>query len=132
MAAIIANSSAATPRERLADVRGHQAKADLREQVGATRLREIAAEALRRVTSQKAAATDIGIHEGRLSHKLKDGSLTLAQLESFEHEPKFYAELGRLLTEAYGPLDDPKVRAQRACDEVQALVNELRQYIEVA
>lgn len=125
MAPMMATQQIATPRERLADVRPSQAKASLDPQVGASRLRELAAEALKRVTSQKSAAIDIGIHEGRLSHKLKDGTLTLAQLESL-NEPKFCAELGRLLVEEFGTeLEDPLTRANRVIREAHAKLEEL-------
>jgi hypothetical protein len=61
----------ATARESLADVRGYGAKAEHHPHVSASQLREVAATALRKTTSQKAAAADIDIHEGRLSHKLQ-------------------------------------------------------------
>lgn len=124
-------STGATSRELLADVRPRPAKASLHPQEGASRLRELAAEALKRVTSQKSAAIDIGIHEGRLSHKLKDGSLTLAQLEALD-APQFCAEFGKLLVEQFGPLSDPKDAARKACDEIEQLARLLRQFVEAA
>lgn len=131
MSSSIAERQAATPRETLASVRGSAVKADLKPQVPATSLREVAAEAIRRVTSQKAAATDIGIHEGRLSHKLRDGSLTLAQLEALG--PEYGAELGRELVEQYGPLAaSPKEHARKVIHEIEARLVELKQFVDVA
>lgn len=125
MAPMIATQIPATPREKLADVRPQPAKASLHPQEGASRLRELAAEAIKRVTSQKSAAIDIGIHEGRLSHKLKDGTLTLAQLEAL-NEPKFCAEFGRLLVEEFGTaLESPQARVDRIVREVHAKLNEI-------
>jgi hypothetical protein len=138
MASSLSPTVPATPRESLADLRPRQAKADLRAQEGATAstdpqsfaspLRDLAAETLRRVTSQKAAAIDIGIHEGRLSHKLKDGSLTVAQLEALG--PVYAAELGELLVAQYGPLSDPKDAARKALERIEDELRLLRQYVE--
>lgn len=130
MGSTMNSAVSASPRERLAEVRGSQAKADLKAQPSATRLREIAAEALRRVTSQKAAAAEIGLHQGRLSHKLVDGSLTLAQLESLEHTPAFCAEFGKLLLEEYGQLADPKDYIYKRLRDVEEALHEFKQFLE--
>lgn len=121
--------AAATPRETLADVRPKQAKAELRPQAAVILLREVAAEAIHRTSSQKAAAVDIGIHEGRLSHKLKDGSLTLAQLETLG--PGYAAELGAHLTETYGSeRESPKQYARRLVQQIEACLVELKQFLD--
>lgn len=118
-------------RESLAGVRPRPAKAELDPQVSATQLRDVAAEALHHVTSQKAAAGEIGIHEGRLSHKLRDGSLTLGQLEALG--PVFAAELGRQLTEQYSTaLESPASRARRVIHTIEGLLVELKQFVEIA
>lgn len=123
----------ATERKTLADVCGKQIKAGLHPehaQEGASLLRDVAADALTRIASQKAAATDIGIHESRLSHKLDEGSLTIAQLEKLG--PAYAAELGRRLVDVYGPLVDPKQRARRQIREARRAIDELADYIEYA
>lgn len=126
MAESIRQSNSATPRERLADVCPRPAKATLQPQEGATRLREVAAEALRRATSQKAAAADIGVSEGRLSHKVKDGTLTLAQLEALG--PEFGRELGDECRRVYGEAD-PKDRARRVLLSLRRELDELAEVI---
>jgi hypothetical protein len=119
----------ATARESLADVRGYGAKAEHHPHVSASQLREVAATALRKTTSQKAAAADIDIHEGRLSHKLQDGSLTLAQLEKLG--PTYAAELGRELTQTYGTaLEDVPARGRRLIREVRQRLEEFEQLLE--
>jgi hypothetical protein len=115
----------AIPRDTLAGIRTSTAKADLHTQPGATSLRTVAAEALRRVTSQKAAAIDMQINEGHLSRQLNDGSITLARLEVLGDE--FAAEFGALLLEQFGdarvhPLD----RAAGLLAEVSRVLMEAR------
>lgn len=122
MAHTLTDPRDATPRERLAGVSGKPAKAELRTQVGATPLRDVVAEALRRATSQKAAALEIAISEGRLSHKLKDGSLTVAQLE--ELGAIFGMRLGETCREMYGT-EDPQERIRRAIREARQKIDEL-------
>lgn len=122
MPTTVTQPNAATPRERLADVSGRPAKAELKAQVPAIPLRDVAAEALRRAMSQKAAATDIDISEGRLSHKLKDGSLTLAQLEALG--AVFGMRLGEVCREHYGT-EDPQARMRRAIREAQEKIAEI-------
>ena len=129
MPATLPNPAPATERRSLAGVSGKPIKADLRPQVPATRLREIAAETVRRVSSQKAAALDIGVHEARLSHKLQDGSLTLAQLETLG--PAFAAALGTELVEQFASLATPKARAQHTLRTIRGLLDELAQAVEL-
>lgn len=122
----------ATPRERLADVSGRDAdrpRAELHPQPSATRLRDVAAEALQQVTSQKAAAIDIDLSEGRLSHKLKDGTLTLAQLETLG--PTYAVKFGEQLIEQFAPLATPKARARQQLRDAERCLRELDQVLEL-
>lgn len=128
MAATVTNEREATPRERLAGVRGVAAKAELKAQVPATRLRDVAAEAMRRAMSQKAAALDMGISEGRLSHKVKDGSLTLAQLEALGG--RFAQELGAACLESYGG-EGAEARRARLIREARQKLDELAEAVAV-
>jgi hypothetical protein len=127
MATTLKAEAGATPRERLAGISGQPVKAALRAQLPATPVREVAKDAIHRVSSQKAAAVDLALSEGRLSHKLTDGSLTLAQLEGLD--PRVIAEFGKLLTERYAPLVTPQARireqvrqVRRACDEIDSFL----------
>lgn len=128
MANTIAQPLPATPRERLADVRGSAVKADLKAQLPATSMRAVAADAIHAVTSQKAAASDIGINEGRLSHKLKDGSLTLAQLEALG--PRYTAKLGADLVERFAPLATPLAQAKQCLKDAERSLSEARDLLE--
>lgn len=113
--------AAAAPRQTLADVRGRAVKAELRTQVGASRLRELAAETVKRVSSQKAAAIDLDLSESRLSHKFKDGTITLRELETLG--VKYAAEFGRSLIEEYGEaVKSPKEQAR---ERIPELIREL-------
>lgn len=130
MAATLSSASPATERKTLADVSTRAIKVELRTvspQVPATPLRQVAAEAVRRATSQKAAAADIGISEARLSHKLKDGSLTLAQLETLG--VKFGAELGAGCQQVYGA-NDPKAVLRREIREARERMERAAELIE--
>lgn len=120
----------ATPRESLAEVRGVPLKASLREpqaQLAAPLLREVAADALWKTTSQTAAAIDIEISDGRLSHKLKDGSLTLKQLEKLG--PQFGAEFGAGCRRVFGE-PDLKERLRREIRETRARLDGLAELAE--
>lgn len=113
----------ATPRRTLADVRTAPVKATLRTQSSATGLREVAAEALRRCTTQKSAAIDMQIDEGHLSRQLKDGSMTLARLEVLGDA--YCAEFGALLLERFADArESPRERARRLLPELVSLVLE--------
>lgn len=101
------------------------AKAQLEASTG---LREVAKEAIRRVGKQSAAASDIGIHEGRLAHKLTDGTLSLGELEKLG--PHYAAEFGRQLLERFGPISTPHARAQLLMRELGRLHSELAQIID--
>lgn len=86
-------------------------------EVDGRRFRKVAGEALRRVSSQKAAALSMGISEGRLSSKLKDGSLTLKQLETLgaDYAVRFALDL----LDAFGHVTkSPKERARERLPEI--------------
>lgn len=98
------------------------AKADLRPaEVPGSIFREVAAETLRRGGSQKAAAITLAISEGRLSSKLKDGSLTLKQLEQFG--PDYLTEFARGLMERSAT--DPHARVRQLCRELRQRLDDL-------
>lgn len=121
-------SSSALPRESLATVRATDNKTALHSQVPASPLREIAKDAIRRIGKQSAAASDIGIHEGRLAHKLADGTLSLAELERLG--PQYAAEFGRQLLERFGPLATPQARARQTVRAMRQALDELDAYLE--
>lgn len=121
-------SSSALPRESLATVRATDNKTALHPQVPASPLREIAKDAIRRIGKQSAAASDIGIHEGRLAHKLADGTLSLAELERLG--PQYAAEFGRQLLERFGPLATPQARARQTVRAMRQALDELDAYLE--
>lgn len=128
MAQSIASSSAATPRESLADIRATDHKPAVRPQEAASPLREVAKDAIRRIGKQSAAASDIGIHEGRLAHKLSDGTISLGELERLG--PHYAAEFGRQLLERFGPLSTPHARARQLLREMGRMQDELSQLID--
>lgn len=128
MPASLPKLDGATERKSLADVSGHQVKADLRPQVAASPLREVAKDTVRAVASQKAAASDIGISESRVSHKFDDGSMTLAQLEALG--PTYAAEFGRRLLEVYGPLQSPRAQVKQEIREMRQRLDRLDQFVD--
>jgi hypothetical protein len=87
-------------------------------------LRTIVSEAIRRVSSQKAAAADMGIDPAQLTRQLQSGRLTVERLEALGVE--FYAELGRLLLEQYGnEAQTPQARARARLPEIIREILEL-------
>lgn len=128
MASSLRNSSAITPDMSLPNGSLRMAKADIDQ---TTALSPLIKEAARRTHGkQEAAARHIGKQPSNFSRDVDSGDLRLRDLEALG--PAFCAELGQALVERYGPLSDPKARARQLCDEVQASVNELRQFIEAA
>jgi hypothetical protein len=83
-----------------------------------------------RAQTQKAAAIDMQIDPAQLSRQLESGHLTIGRLDALS--PEALARIGKELHERFAPLADPKEHARRKCDELQAIVNELRQFIEGA
>ena len=98
-----------------------QLRPDIEPEVDGRRFREVAADALRRMTSQKAAALAIGISEGRLSTKLQDGSLTLRQLEALGLE--YAVQLAHDVLVAYGA--SAKSSKQRARERLPEMLREI-------
>lgn len=129
MSSSVTQAKPAPERASLAGVCGEPIKATLRPHTSAPLLREVAAIAVEHTAIQKQAADQIGIHRARLSHKLKDGSLTLAQLEALG--PEFGAELGRMLLDAFGPLSTPQSRARQDIRDIKRLLDELEQVVEL-
>lgn len=118
----------ALERPSLAGVCGKPVKADLHPHTGAPRMRDVAASSVENSGTQKGAAAEIGIDRSRLSHKLKDGSLNLAQMESLG--PTFLAEFGRRLLEEFGPLSTPQQRVREAIREIRRRCDEVEQFLE--
>jgi len=116
MAARFPLVDAGTERNDLPAPSGRAAKADLRPH---------AREAMRDACGkQGAAARDIGISEGRLSSKLEDGSLTLAQIGSLG--PGYARALARRLLDAYGTAaDSPAMRLVRIESALRELAAEV-------
>lgn len=129
MPSILPKPQPAPERASLADVCGKPAKADLHPHLPAPLLREVAATAIERTDIQKEIADQIGIHRSRLTHKLKDGSLTLRQLE--ELGPEFFVILGQELLETFGPLATPQARARQVIRAIRAALDELDQFTEL-
>ena len=78
-----------TERQPLPSPAGQTAKAGLKPELSGTSARslpEIAKDIVQERVKQEAAAEVVGISAGRLSSKLSDGSLTLAQLDAMGDE----------------------------------------------
>lgn len=112
----------------LDSLRPAPAKAVLAVNDGQSEFRPLITEAIRRVSSQKAAAIDMGIDPAQLTRQLQNGHLTVERLEKLG--PEYAAEFGRLLLEQYGPLSTPQARAKAAIREVRRLIDELDQVLE--
>lgn len=120
----------ASHREQLADVHPKAAKADLHPQVGASRLRDVAADAIRSTSGNaRAAAIDLNVHEGHLSRQLKDGSIRLEQLEVLG--PAFAVKFGQELLERFGALATPQARHEQLRREIEQKLDEMRQCVEL-
>lgn len=105
------------------------AKADLRVNVDQLRLRAIVSDVIQRVSSQKAAALDMGIDQGQLSRQLQTGHLTIERLEKLG--PGYAAELGAHLTQTYGSeRESPKAYARRLVQQIEACLLELKQFVD--
>lgn len=124
MSATLPKPSSAPERPSLA---GACAKADLAPHPPAPRVRDCAAEAVRAKGTHKGAASDLGLDRSRFSHKLKDGSLRLSELE--ELGPDVAVKMAEEILEHFAPLVTPAARmrhqlrmAKRALDEAEQLV----------
>jgi hypothetical protein len=130
MRTTIARVEAASHRDELANVRPVPAKAEHRAQVGASALRELAFEAIRRTHGKALVAADVvGISESQLGRLVNDGDLKLKQLEALG--PETLAVLGRELLDTYGPLATPKARAKARIRDARAILDELDQVLEL-
>ena len=129
MGASLPKASEASHREELAAVRGKAVKVSLSTQVTASRLRDVAADAVRAFSGNaRAAAIDLDIHEGHLSRLMKDGTLRLEQLEVLG--PAFAARLGEELVRQFAPLRDPKEQLRDLIRTMRRITEELEQGID--
>lgn len=112
----------------LDSVRPKPAKADLAVNDSQSGLKPLIAEAIRRVTSQKAAAADMGIDPAQLTRQLQSGHLTVERLEALG--PEYAAELGRLLVETFGPLSSPYARVKQDVREIRQLLDRIDQGVD--
>lgn len=128
MPAIVKEQPGALERLSSAAPCGRSAKADLHPHTDACDMRSPAADALKLTAKQETAADAAGISQSRLSHKFKDGTLTLAQMEAFG--PAFAAKYGQELVERYGPLTDPKAQARLMVRAMRQQLDALEQYLE--
>lgn len=126
-----ANRQQTAPDNSLVMARPIPAKAELHDNAGQNLLSEVVIEAAKAsYGKQGAAAAHLGKDEGNFSRDVKAKRTTLRDLEALG--PGFLAQLGHELIEQFEPLADPKTRARRTCDQLQALVNELRQFVDAA
>lgn len=117
-----------TPDRTLVTPRPQMAKAALDDKAGQGRLSEVVKEAAKRSHGKEgAAARHLGKDEGNFSRDVKAGRITIGQLE--ELGSAFLAAFGTELVQQFGPLSDPADHAERLCDQMQAMVNELRQFV---
>ncbi len=129
MASSVTHDRQASHREEFAEVRATPAKADLRAQVSASRLRDVAAEAAKSVSgNQRAVAIDLQLHEGHVSRQFKDGSMRLEQLEVLG--PTFAVKFGEELIRQFAPLATPQARAMEQIREMRHRLDELEQVLE--
>lgn len=128
MASSMAERSHAREQQDLAGIRATKLSPPLKAQVSATDFQAVVSEAIRAVSSQKAAAVDLGISEGRLSHKLSDGTLTARDLD--ELGPAVLTEIARRALEVFGPLSTPQSRMREAVRDIRRRCDEIDQYLE--
>ena len=114
--------------QSLDSIRPKPAKAALPVNANQSSLRPLIAEAIRRVSTQKAAAVDMEIDPAQLTRQLQSGNLTIARLEALG--PDYAAELGRLLIETFGPLSTPIARAKQDVREMRALLDRMDQALD--
>lgn len=121
-------TSSASHREELASVRPKPAKADLSAQARASRLRDVAADAIRTVSGNaRAAAIDLNIHEGHLSRLLKEGGIRLEQLEVLG--PAFAVTFAERLIAEFGPIATPEARMAQLIQQLRDVANEMEQFV---
>lgn len=111
----------------LDSVRLRPAKASLRVNASQSSLTEIVSGVIK-AGSQKAAAIEMAIDPAQLSRQLETGNLTIARLKALS--PETLARIGKEMVEQYGALNSPRAHGHKTCDQIQSLVNELRQLID--
>lgn len=122
-------SSAAPEDPRLAGLCASDNKGALPPHQPAPTVREAASEAIRASgNTHKAAAIDLELNRSRLSHKLKDGTLTLREMEILG--PAFAVKFGAELLDRFAPLATPHARAQQVLREMRRMHDELQQLID--
>lgn len=120
----VESRASGTERNRLPGSSGGQLKAGLK--AAHKPLREVVASAVELAMQQKEAAYLIGRSEGRLSSKLKDGSLTVRQLEALG--VVFGRRLGEECKREYGT-DDPVERMRLALADAKRKLEEAQEAI---
>lgn len=129
MPQMLANTPVTSPDKAPVTARHSMAKATLRDKTAGDRLSPVVMDVTKRVfEKQGAAASHLGKDEGNFSRDGKAGRLTTAQLSALG--PTFLAELGAELVEQFGPMaKSPVEHAEQKLDEIQAAINEVRQYV---
>jgi len=108
--------------------RPRMAKMTTTDSTPASRLSEVVKEAAKVAHGkQGAAAAHLGKDEGNFARDLQARRMTIGQLEDLG--VAFLAAFGKKLHDEYGPLASPDDQAERLLDQVQAIANELRQYV---
>lgn len=129
MPSSLRSTSAAPEDPRLAGLCASDNKGALPPHTPAPLVREAASEAVRASGHvHKAAASDLGLDRSRFSHKLKDGTLTLKEMEILG--PAFAVKFGTELLERFGPLATPHARAKQLLREMDRMNQELGQLLD--
>jgi hypothetical protein len=119
----------ASQRDSLAAVRPEPIKADLRPQVSASGLLDLASHAITSTHGKQLVAAEVlGLSESQLGRLISEGDLKLKHLEGLGVET--LAALGKALQETYGPLSTPRARAHQLIRDARAIFDELDQVAE--
>ena len=116
-----------TPPQTLPSPSGRSARAELRPKAPERSLRVIAKDVLQR-GKQAAAATEIGISEGRLSAKLGDGTLSLGELEKLD--VNVVVSIAEEVLRQLGPLATPPARIRQEIRRIRQACDEIEQGVE--
>jgi hypothetical protein len=116
-----------TRQQKLPSPSGVSAKAERHAKVPESSLRSITKDVLQR-GKQAAAATEIGISEGRLSAKLGDGTLSLGELEKLD--VSVVVTIAEEVLKTLGPLSTPQARARQLIRSIRQELDELAQFME--
>lgn len=134
MSSSIANRVSSDEVNSLDSIRLKPAKATLPVNGSQCDWRELIAQTIRAVSSQKAAASDMQIDPAQLTRQLQNGHLTVERIEALG--PEFAVKLGERLIEEFRPLTDPKTEVRRALEELdrayERAAEVVRQFIEHA